>query len=90
VAQAALDSLVETLRAVAAVTGLVSARVAVGVDGTVADVALLSDTVVSRESDPAGPEAVRRIVRARLAELRFPAPSEPGWAIVPVRLPVDG
>lgn len=90
VARAALDSLVETLRTVAAVTGLVSARVAVGVDGTVADVTLLSDTVVSRASDPAGPEAVRRIVRARLGELRFPAPSEPAWAIVPVRLPADG
>jgi hypothetical protein len=70
------------------VTGLLSARVQVAVDGAVTDVTVLSDTTVSRTGESAGPGLARRAVLDRLGRLRFPALGEPGWAIVPVQLPV--
>ncbi len=86
VVSATLGALEERLDAIRDVAGLVSARVRVDAGGAVEEIAVLTDTLVSRRMDATGPEAVRRLVRAGLAGLRFPPPGAPGWAIVPVRL----
>lgn len=78
------------LRRLDRIAGFLAGRVEVGRDGTVREVALLSDTLVCRADDAAQAEQARRVFRARLGELRFPALEEPGWAILPVTLPVAG
>jgi hypothetical protein len=85
---AALAALKERVRDLDGVAGLISSRVRVDTTGAVVDLVVLSDTLVSRSGDAAAPEAARRIVRAHLGDLRFPPLGAPGWAIVPVRLPV--
>jgi hypothetical protein len=83
-------ALMAALRDLGAVTGLMVVRLDLGVEGGIRDMAVLSDTLVSRVGDPAGPEAVRRTVRTRLGDLRCPPLSEPGWVVVPVALPARG
>ncbi len=84
-----LAGLKERLRDFNDVAGLMSSRIRVGTEGAVVDLTVLSDTLVSRSGDAAALDAARRIVRAHLGDLRFPALEAPGWAIVPVRLPLE-
>jgi hypothetical protein len=66
--------------------GMVTTRVEFGGDGTVREVRVLSNTLVSTSGDDGGPARAVGMILDAIREIRLPAGGGGGWAILPFRL----
>jgi len=85
---ATLALLLLTLRGVEEASGLVTARIDVSADGEVANVRIVSSSLISTGHDSAA-EVERSIIES-LAAARMPRLTRDGWAVIPLALPVGG
>jgi hypothetical protein len=86
--EAMLEILLHSLRDVAGVDGLVTARVDLSPDGTVTNTAVVSSSVVSTNHDDDAADRVERTIEDFLGGTRFPPSPRDAWAVFPVKLPV--
>ena len=85
--EATLAMLLQSLRNVDGVRGLVTARVDLSSEGKVADARIVSSSLISTGDDSA--ESVEQEIVDFLASSSFPAPRGEGWAVIPVSLPIS-
>ena len=89
----ALDSALKSLEALLGrfetVAGFVTARLELNTNGTVEDVRILSDTLVSTAGQPELLTTVLTSIKEFWAEWTFPEMRANGWITVPVKLPIS-
>lgn len=84
----AAASLERRLEEFDAVTGLVTARLDLNPNGSVSNVQILSNTLVSTVGQTDRPEAIVQVIKGFLLALKFPPAPDNAWVILPVMLPV--